>query len=313
MAMGFAECVRLVRLHCPAAPLFLCREWVNVAYKQLLARRRWGFMRTEIALTTADARPLTVSVVHGSATISSVAAFLPEDAGRQFRIDGSAAYTIVSVTDPSTATLDRPFAELSEIAADGLIYDGYVTLPSDFASFRLIVDPSNQTQIPFRYSQAELAATDPARTSSDGTARALIAISPSTYPPTLGQARYEWWPRPTAARTYRALYTKQGARLGDADLFTGVLADGGEVLVAGALALAAEWPGTPDKPNPYFRMEIADRKKAEFDYGVQMLSLRDDEQYPDDFWVQASGWAECGLGGSDTVLRANDATVAAFW
>jgi hypothetical protein len=73
-----------------------------------------------------------------------------------------------------------------------------------------------------------------------------------------------------------------------------VLADGAEVLVAGALAQAAMWPGTGDKPNPYFNAGLGQAKTLEFKTGIQMLSLRDDEQYPDDLWNE---WDEATCGG----------------
>ena len=90
----------------------------------------------------------------------------------------------------------------------------------------------------------------------------------------------------------------QAWRLTDGDQFAGVLADGAEVLVAGALAQAALWPGTGEAPNPYFNAGLAQTKTNEFKYGVQMLSLRDDEQYPDDLW---DSWPETchGVVGAD--------------
>ena len=42
MAEDFGYCWRTVRLYCPSAPTFLAREWVQTAWKPLLAARRWG-------------------------------------------------------------------------------------------------------------------------------------------------------------------------------------------------------------------------------------------------------------------------------
>lgn len=229
MAEDFGYCWRTVRLHCPSAPTFLAREWVNVAYKKLLALRRWGFMRAELTLTA-----------------------LPSEQ--------------------------------------------HVVLPLDFASFKVVVDPARQVRIPFTYSIEQLAAADPAL-SATGQTNALVAASPSTQALTLGQARYRLYPSGTAVSLH-AIYHRQGDRLTDGDVFAGVLADGAEVLVAGALAQAALWPGTGEKPNPYFNAGLAASKEAEFKYGIQMLSLRDDEQYPDDLW---DSWPETcqGVVGAD--------------
>jgi len=231
MSEDFGFCWRTVRLHCPAAPTFLAREWVQAAWKQLLAARRWGFMRAEIAL------PLLAGQTH-------------------------------------------------------------VVMPPDFGSFLIVVDGARQVRIPFRYTMDELLRADPAL-SSTGAPNALVATSPSTDPLTLGQVRYVLYPVPGAATTLTAVYHRQGARLSDGEVFAGVLADGGEVLVAGALAQAALWPGTGEKPNPYFNAGLAQTKTSEFKYGVQMLSLRDDEQVPDDLWDSWPETCQSGLVGAD--------------
>ena len=235
MPEDFGYVWRTVRLHCPSAPTFLAREWVQQAWKQLLAARRWGFMRAE----------LTVNVLTG---------------------------------------------------------DTHFTVPADFASFKVVVDQTRQIRIPFNYSGEQLAKADPAL-STTGQPTALIATTPSTDPLTRGRARYRYYPHGSPA-TLTVVYHRQGARLFDGEAFAGVLADGAEVLVTGALAQAALWPGTPDKPNPYFNAGLAAAKTTEFKYGIQMLSLRDDEQYPDDLW---DSWPEdCdSLSGGDP--RATDA------
>jgi len=235
MAEDFGYCWRTTRLYCPAAPTFLAREWVQAAYKQLLAARRWSFMR-------------------------------------------------VAISVPVLAT------------------DSYLVLPADFGSFKVVVDEARQIRLPFDYSLTDLAKVDPGGTAT-GQPTALVAATPSTAPATLGRTRYQLYPS-GAACTLTAVYHRQGARLIDGQVFTGVLADGAEVLVAGALAQAALWPGTADLSNPYFNATLAQTKAAEFKYGVQMLSLRDDEQVPDDLW---DSWPEecSSLGGGDP--RATDA------
>lgn len=176
----------------------------------------------------------------------------------------------------------------------------YVTLPTDFASFRTVVDQSRQVKLPFNGSLDELRCKDPSL-SMTGSPTQLLAESPSTDVSTLGQARYRVYPN--GASTLTAIYNKQGDRLSDVGTFSGVLANGAEVLVAGALAEAALWPGTGEKPNPYFNAGLAMQKQAEFKTGIQMLSLRDDEQYPDDLWDSWPDACACGVSGD---LRQTD-------
>ena len=235
MSQDFGYAWRTVRLYCPSAPTFLAREWVQTAWKQLLAARRWGFMRGELSLAT-------------------------------------------------------------------LAGDTTVVLPADFASFKVVVDQARRVRLSFQGSLDALLARDPAL-SATGAPAELVATSPSTDPPTLGRARYRLYPAGTPV-TLTAVYHRQGDRLTDGEAFAGVLADGAEVLVAGALAQAALWPGTGDKPNPYFNAGLAQTKAAEFKYGIQMLSLRDDEQYPDDLW---DSWPEAGACAAGADPRATDA------
>lgn len=311
MAEDFGYCWRTVRLYVPAAPAFLAREWVNTAWKQLARSRHWTFLKGELRLTIQAARTLaSVTATNGSTAITSGGLFLPADAGRQIRWASFPVYTIASVTDANNAVLDIPYGE-PNTATTATVYDGYAVMPADFESFRIIADPYNQRRLAYWITEDQLNILDPTRQGSDSGPRLLSARPPSTYGATLGQAQYEYWPRPTAARSYPAIYNKQAARLDDTSVFTGVLADGAEVVVNGALAQAALWPGTADKPNPYFNAQVAQAKRAEFLDGVQHLSLRDDDQSPDDLArVHWERWPLADLAYNDQALRATDATVA---
>lgn len=229
MAEDFGYCWRTVRLYCPSAPTFLAREWVQTAWKQLLAARRWGFLRVEYAFTTSADR-----------------------------------------MNP-------------------------VVMPVDFGSFEVVVDKARQVRLSFTHSVADLGWLDPGGVGT-GEPVALIAMTSQPYNPAdpsqRGQVRYAPYPLGVAALT--CIYNRQMPRLIDGQPFNGVLADGAEVLVAGALMQAAMWPGTSDKPNPYFNAALAQSKGLEFKHGIQMLSLRDDEQYPTDLWDHWT-YADCGL------------------
>jgi hypothetical protein len=188
-----------------------------------------------------------------------------------------------------------------ELVVTPLPGDVYLTTPADFGSWKIIVDKTRQVKICVYHSLDELARVDPAGTTT-GPVLALVAATPD---PLTGTVRYAYYPH-GASSTLTCIYHTQGDRLDDTTVFTGVLANGAEVLVAGALAQAALWPGTPDKPNPYFNAGLAQAKANEFRIGIQTLSLRDDEQYPDDLW---DNWpeCECGLDGYGGDYRTTDA------
>jgi hypothetical protein len=311
MAETFGDVWRRVRLHVPAAPTFLVREWVNAAWKPLGRMRHWSFLTADLRLTIAVERALAaVTVTNGSTSVTSAGLFLAADAGRQFRVSSFPIYTVQTFTDANTIVLDSAYGEDSDSVA-ATIFDGYAVLPADFESFRIIADPYNQRRLAYWITADQINILDPTRQASDSGPRLLSPVSPSSYTPTIGRPRYEYWPRPTAARSYPARYNKMAARLDDTVTFSGVMAEAADVLVAGALSQAAQWPGTPDLPNPYFNLALAREKKGEFLAGVQQLSLRDDDQSPDDMaTVHWERWPLADLAYNDQALRATDATVA---
>jgi len=313
MAQTYGDAWRRVRLTAPAVPTFLAREWVNVAWKRLARLRHFTFLRGELRLSISAARAVACTLTQGSTTVSSAGLFIAGDAGRQLRVSGLPIYTIQTFTSVNAIQLDQPYTEPSA-ATTATIFDGLATLPADFESFRLIADPSTQRRLAFWITEDQINVLDPAWTASDSP-RCLIARGGgSTYTPTLGQVQYTYWPRPTSARVYPAIYNKQAAALADGFTFHGVLADAVEVLVDGALAEAALWPGTRDLPNVYFNPVVAQEKRRAFLDGVQHLALRDDEQAPDDLaTVHWERWPLADLLMNDHSLRASDATVADLW
>jgi hypothetical protein len=313
MSQTFGDTWRTVRLYVPTAPTFLVREWVNVAWKRVAKARHWTFLRGETRLTIQALRVVSpVTVTQGSPTVISAGLFVAGDAGRQFRLGSMPMYTIQTFTDANTIQLDIPYGEDSSASAAASIFDGFATLPADFESFRLIVDPYRQRRLAFWITEDQINLMDPRWAMSDSGPRCLVARGGgSTYLPTVGAVQYSYWPRPTAAKSFPAIYNKQAARVNDTTIFHGVLADHVEVLIDGALAEAALWPGTRDVPNMYFNPALAGEKKRAFLDGVQHLSLRDDEQAPDDLaTVHWEHWPLADLAFNDVSLRATDASIS---
>jgi hypothetical protein len=311
MPQTYAEVWRTVKLHASAAPTFLVREWTNDAWKKLCRKRPTAnFLRASSALTIQAARSVAVTTTNGSATVTSAALFVAGDAGRQFRVQTFPWYTILAVVDPSTITLDRVYGETGG-AVTSSIYDGVAVMPVDFGEFDIIADPFNQRRLAFWIDEDQLNILDPTRQSGDTGPRLLAYTSPSPVAATLGQTRFEYWPRPSAARSYPFTYYKKPQNLADSFTFTGALSDGGDVLRMGALAQAALWPGTADKVNPYFNATLADKLAKEFDLGCQLISLRDDDEQGTDMRrVHWERWPLADLAYNDQALRATDATIA---
>lgn len=310
MAETFGDCWRRVRLSCPDAPFGLVRNWTQHAYETLVKRRPWNFTRVHAQMLIPAARTVTVTCTLGSSTVTSAAAFLAADVGKQFRLTGGTYYTIQTFVDASTVTIDMPYASTTATAAVSIL-GVYQTLPADFGAFELVVDLTNQRIVPWWHTQEELGAIDPARTSSDGTPRVLVSRQLSTVPATLGQVQYEWWPAPTSASAFPYYYRKQAAILADDDPLLGVVSS--RVLEIGALADCAKWPGTAEKKNPYFNMTLHKQLLDEFNHECAILELRDDDQAVQS-WVTLPyhRWATWDLSFDTRYLRSTDATVGDY-
>lgn len=276
MADTFAKVWREVRLHCPAAPPFLCQAFVRQAYRSLCDSGSWSWLRSEAEILTSAAKSDgTVTVTRSSAAVVGAGtAFAATDVGRQFRVTGGPIYTISTYTDATHITLDRVYGGTTAAGATYSILDAYVTMPEDFGHFVVVYDVTSGFQLRYSRSEDWLDMVDPQRSSS-GDPTDLVSQRLSD----AGRVRYELWPYTTTARNYPYLYMRRPEDLVDTTTFRGVLANRGDVLVAGALWKAAEYPGTADMKNPYFNLALAANKKREFDSLRDRIEVLDQETY----------------------------------
>jgi hypothetical protein len=299
----FGDTWRQVRLHVPLADALLVRQWVQQAYKDLADRYPWHFLYEETILRTAASASRTVGVTQDSATVTG-AGFVAADVNRQLRVGTFPIYTILSVTVGVDATLDMAYAGTTNAAATATVLDAYARMPADFGSFELVWDVTNNRPVPYGFTQADLIRRDPNR-SSEGDPQILVDFDIDT----TGRVRYEWWPKPSAARQYPVLYKIRPSSLADTTALRGVLTDREDVLVEGALYHAARWPGpNAQTRNPYFSLTLAREHREEFRRKELALQLRDDDQALKS--VMNFPWHEWLIHGGDTaeLLRQTDAS-----
>lgn len=102
----------------------------------------------------------------------------------------------------------------------------------------------------------------------------------------VGLPRYELWPHNKANYVYPFLYEARATDLQD----TGAVLPRyirGDVLLEMALAEAAEWPGAgADRVNPYFNLNLADRKMVQAEKMMLELERQDDETYMSNAFYQ---------------------------
>jgi hypothetical protein len=311
----FADVWRKVRLYVPDAPVFLVRTWVQDAYASLCDRRGWVWSVEQGQLVSQVSRDnLAVTVTQGSTTVTSAGLFTSADVGRQFRVGSYPVYTIYSLTDANTITLDQAYyGSANGAVTTAQILDAYATLPANFGRFVIVVSPDNQRIVPWWATQEELDLVDPTRQSTDSYPRLLVARQGSTTPATLGQMQYEYWPYPTALQALQYYMITRPTDLTDTHVFRGVLAHRTDVLEAGALAAAAKWPGTRERPNPYFNLQLARMHQQEFEAAANQLDLRDDDQNQQSLgqipWQKINTWAWAY---NTQLLQATDATLADY-
>lgn len=270
------EMSRSLRLYVPQLPATLAEQFIRDRYRRVLEARDWSALRTEaefqLNVSKSDG---TVSITRGTDTVTGTGtSFAATDAGRQFKIGTSPIYTVTTVNSTTEMVLDRDFGGDTATGATYKIFDGYITVPSDFLRFDTVVDPSQGWRLRTGITAGELNQIDPQRTYF-GTP---YVLADRLYSST-GRPQYEVWPYTDAAKTLYYTYIKQADDLLDED-DTPIYPLRSDVLVSGALADVARWPGTATQPNPYFtRPEYWRSYDLEFMDKMVEIERRDEEIY----------------------------------
>jgi hypothetical protein len=310
----FGDLWRLIALHVPAAPASLVQSWCQTSYDDLCGKRHWAFLRKDALITTLAQRSLSITFIQGSNAITSAAAFVATDAGRQVRAGANTPiYTIDTVTNASAAVLTGLYAETSG-AKTSTIQDIYLPMPADFRAFNTVTDMTIQRPIAWWISKDRLDLFDPGRIAADTRFRVLASNALSTVTSLAGRYTYEAWPYPTAAGSYIMQYFVRTDALTEDTEFKGALATWTSVLQKGALAEAAKWPGTPTQKNPYFNLTLAATLETEFNAACKSLDVMDDDAYLMDLQqIDLAKFGLAALSADTTLMRQSDATLADYY
>lgn len=301
----FAQAWNQAFLDVPAAGALQVRQWTQNAYKKLFNARPWSWRIRKAAFQLITALTPTVNVTLGSATVTSAAGFTAAMEGQQFRVGTYPVYTIITFTDANTIVLDRPYEGQTQLLVEAEVLSAYVTVPSDFESFQVVVDLVNQVRIGHWYTQEQLSLLDPTRTNAySGPVRGLFSaqLSPAGGNTPSGRAQYEAWPYTTSQAALPYSYFTKPLDLADSDVLPGVLQERADVLALGAKYEAAMWPGTPTQKNPYFNLTLAEMLGRQMADALTQMAIRDDDVFAQD-WTTVN-WSQFPL--------ANLAPTAAF-
>lgn len=299
MGDTFGQIASSVRLRVPQAPIFLVEDWVREAFRRAWESRRpaWSMARKEGSFSTADQKTGTSTVTKGSVFVTpGTLSIALTDEGRQFRTGiNQPIYSIECIDIPNNQIeLDRIYTGPSG-TLDSRILDAYITFPEDFEKFVVVLDPQNFWQLRHWVTDDQLNRWDPQR-SSTTTPWALVSRRYATVTKfkkanqLVGRKQFELWPYATSAHEYWYFYVTRAPTLAEDDEFPGLLGDRGDVLRQGALSLAAEWPGTEDRKNPYFNLSLSKRLRDDFEFELARLEITDEDIYPT--WWQQVNWVD---------------------
>ncbi len=158
---------------------FLLQDAVVNKFRDVQARIPWTWRRKQGDLFYyAPVTAGTVTITRGSnyATFSSPI-LTPALVGRQIRMGGNNTpiRTISGMADSTHAYLDRPWSAIDQTAVGFEIYQAYITVPEDFASFMTIVDITRGFQLDhWAHTADELDAIDSRRAYSGNTAYWMV-------------------------------------------------------------------------------------------------------------------------------------------
>jgi hypothetical protein len=192
-------------------------------------------------------------------------------------------YTIVDVADANTLTLDSVWGGPTTSSINYQIYNAYVTPNTDFQSFVSVWDPNFNWQLALYTTQEELNSWD-AQRSNTGTSYCVASYKYDegfNDPPL---PMFEIWPHQTGQYVFPYLYIKRPQDLSDPGAALPRYIRG-DVLLQGALAQAARWPGTNTVPNPYFNLQLAMQHDNTYEKYVMQMETQDDETYSSDLVV----------------------------
>ena len=254
----------------------------------MIGDHSWTDTRKDAEFLLPDAYTTgTITVTNGSTSVLGAGVDFTNGSlyvGRQLSVGNIAPfYTITAVTQAialgtyDTLTLDRAYANSTEAGVTFSIGQYYVEFPTDLYVLERIRDQANGWYlITQTYNQEYLDRVD-VRRQSTGTPTLCVSAPSRTDGATgIVYPRYELWPRVQAKRFYAYRYRSNPELQSNSDRPISSLSP--EVLVFGALRQAAIWPGTKDKPNPYFSQELHATYTKMYDDALQNSIQQDMER-----------------------------------
>lgn len=274
----FGQIWNRLLLYAPGLPVPLAQQFVKNAYQKAIDMHNWSELTKEGQLVVrSEYSGDDAAVVNGSATATLTTSAWTGLTGRMVRFADTPDYytiTAVSGTSDEIATLDKVYAGPSATASF-LVADFYLEFPEDLSVLDEIRDINQNWRLNRQFHQQPYLDLVDAERSTTGTPQCYVAAQPRiasgvAYP------RYEFWPRPSAGTVLVYRYFATSDLTSNASYIIPILKP--EAVVYGALAELALWPGSQEKPNPFFSIDIHKQYAKLFEDAVHDSEMSDLER-----------------------------------
>lgn len=276
----FAQIWQKVLLYAPGTPVGLVQQFVRNAYHRALNSHSYSELMADgehvIASEYSDG---SITLVNGSATVLGAGTtFTSAHEGLQLRVtdnDSIPWYTVATFVGVGEITLDRVWQGPDLTGALYTLGEYYIEFPSDLDNLDDIRDVTNNWRLRRQFHQQNYIDFVDARRENTGTPVLYVAAPPRvaegvSYP------RFEFWPRPPAGTHLVYRYTRVGDIYNFGDYPVTVMDP--EALVYGALAELCIWPGTGDRKNPFFDLELHKKYTDLYDDAIHDAEMADLER-----------------------------------
>ena len=275
----FGQVWQRVLLYAPGTPVPLVQQAVKNAYNRALSMHSWSeLLQDGEKVIATEYSTGTVAVTNGSTTVTgSGTTFTSAMTGRQIIFDdadGQPYYTVTYVSATSL-TLDRAYGGADDSSTTYSIGEYYVEFPSDLSVLTNVRDLNNNWSITGQaHQQGYLDMVDAKRTSTGSPS--IFVAAPPRVSSGVAYPRYEFWPRISAGTHIAYQYLKDAALTSNSTYLIVMLPS--EAIVYGALADLCLWPGTGERPNPYFNMDLHKKYSDLFEATVHDGEMADLER-----------------------------------
>lgn len=297
MAETFGAIWNKVLLYAPNTPVPLAQQMVRNAYNRVLNLHYWSELWGEgekVIPTIVSTGTATTTV--GSATVAFSSAIATSSmVGLQFIGNSTITgyYDIIAVPTSSSVTLDKVWAAEAITTGTYQIGEFYVRFPTDLRTLDDIRDIHNNWRLRRQYHQQNYLDRIDARRRYTGAPILYVEAKPLVSSTGVVTPRYEFFPRLVSGAHLVYRYIKNATLTANTDYPISTLRS--EALVWGALAELALWPGTSERPNPFFSIDqhreydkmfleaVQDSEQTDLDRAQRMLIYDDDSMgYPAD-------------------------------